>query len=55
MFGYILTNRMQSFEAANTSAAFFLCIPMMKHYSCHKSLNKFQDDILCALAMYSYM
>ena len=42
IFGYIFSNRIQPFEAANISAAFFLC---MKHYSCHKFLNKFQDDI----------
>ena len=56
IFGYIFTNRIQTFKAANyISAAFFLCRPMMKHYNCHTFLNKFQDDISCALAMYSYM
>ena len=55
MFGYIFTKRIQPFEAANISAAFFLGRPTRKHSSCHTFFNKFQDDILCALAMYSYM
>ena len=55
IFGYIFINGIQPFEAANISAAFFLCRPITKHYRCHKCLNKFQDDISCALAMYSYI
>ena len=55
LFGYIFTNRIQPFEVVNTSAAFSLSRPMMKNYNCYEFLNKFQDDISCALAMYSYM
>ena len=33
--GYIFINRIQPFEAANISAAFFLCRPMRKHNRCH--------------------
>ena len=51
----IFINRIQPFEAANISAAFFLCRPMRKHNRCHKFQNKFQDDISCTLAMYSYI
>ena len=51
----VFLNRIQPFEAANISAAFFLCRPMIKNISCHKLLNRFQDDISCALAMYSYV
>ena len=51
IFKYIFIDRIQPYEAANILAAFFLYRPMMKH----KFLNKFQDDISCALAMYSYM
>ena len=54
IFGYIFTNPIQPYQAANISEAFFLCRPMMKHYSCHKFLNKFQDDILSAFAINSY-
>ena len=35
LFGYIFINRIQPFEAANISAAFFLCRPMRKHNLCH--------------------
>ena len=45
IFGYILTNRIQLFKAANIPAAFFLCRPIMKLCSCHEFLDKFQDDI----------
>ena len=55
IFGYIFINRIQPFEAANILAAFFLCRPMRKHNRCHKCQNKFQDDISCTLAMYSYI
>ena len=55
LFGYIFINRIQPFEAANISAAFFLCRPMRKHNRCHTFQNKFQDDISCTLAMYSYI
>ena len=55
IFGYIFINRIQPFEAVNISAAFFLCRPMRKHNHCHTFQNKFQDDISCALAMYSYI
>ena len=54
IFGYIFINRIQPFEAANTLKA-FLCRPNIQHYSRHEFLNKFQDDILCALAIYLYM
>ena len=52
---HIFINRIQPFEAANISAAFFLCRPMRKHNLCHTFQNKFQDDISCTLAMYSYI
>ena len=52
LFGYIFINRIQPLQAANITAAFFLCRPMMKHNCCHKFLNKFQDDIVCALFLY---
>ena len=55
LFGYIFINRIQPFEAANISAAFFLCRPLRKHNRCHTFKNKFQDDISCTLAMYSYI
>ena len=56
IFGYIFTNRIQTFKAANyISAAFFLCRPTMKEYRCHIFKNKFQDDFASALAMYSYI
>ena len=55
IIGNIFINRIQPFEAANISAAFLLCSPIMKHNSCRKFLNKFQDDISCTLAMYSNM
>ena len=55
LFGYIFINRIQPFEAANISAAFFLCRPLMNHNSCHRFLNKFQNEISCAPAMYSDM
>ena len=55
LFGYIFINRIQPFEAANISAAFFLCRPMRKHNRCHTFQNKIQDDISCTLAMYSYI
>ena len=55
LFGYIFINRIQPFEAANISAAFFLCRPVRKHNCCHTFQNKFQDDISCTLAMYSYI
>ena len=51
LFGYIFINRIQPFEAANISAAFFFCRPMRKH----TFQNKFQDDISCTIAMYSYI
>ena len=55
LFKYIFINRIQPFEAANISAAFFLCRPMRMHNCCHTFQNKFQDDISCTLAMYSYI
>ena len=55
LFGYIFINRIQPFEAVNISAAFFLCRPKRKHNRCHTFQNKFQDDISCTLAMYSYI
>ena len=55
IFGYIFINRIQPFEAAKISAAFFLCRPMRKHNRCHTFQNKFQDDIWCTLVMYSYI
>ena len=55
LFGYIFIIRIQPFEAANISAAFFLCRPMIKHNRCHTFQNKFQDDISCNLAMFSYI
>ena len=55
LFVYIFINCIQPFEAANISAAFFLCRPMRKHNRCHTFKNKFQDDITCTLAMYSYI
>ena len=47
---HIFINRIQPFEAANISAAFFLCRPMRKNNRCHTF-----HDISCALAMYSYI
>ena len=35
IFGYILINRIQPFEAANISAAFILCRPKRKHNRSH--------------------
>ena len=55
LLGYIFINRIQPFQAANISAAFFLCRPMRKHNRCHTFQNKFQDDISCTLAMYSFI
>jgi len=55
IIGYIFISRNQPFKAENISAAFFICRQMMKHNSCHKFSNKFQDDISYALAIYSYM
>ena len=52
---YIFINRIQPFEAAKISAAFFLCRPMRKNNRCHTFKNKIQDDISCALAMYSFI
>ena len=51
LFGYIFINHIQPFEAANISAAFFLCRPMRKHNHCHTFQNKFQDDISCTLVV----
>ena len=42
LFKYIFINRIQLIEAANISAAFFLCRPMMKHNSCHNFLINFK-------------
>ena len=36
-------------------SSFFLCRPMRKNNRCHTFWNKFQDDISCALAMYSFI
>ena len=55
IFWYIFINRIQPFEAANISAAFFLCRPMRKNNRCHTFQNKFQDDFSCSLDMYSYI
>ena len=52
---YIFINRIQPFEAAKISAAFFLCRLMRKNNRCHTFKNKTQDDISFALAMYSYI
>ena len=52
IFRSIFINRIQHFEAAIISAAFFLCRQMTKHINFWENV---QDDILCALAMYSYM
>ena len=55
LFGYIFINHIQPFEAANISAAFFLCRPMRKQNRCHTFKIIFEDDILCALAIYSFI
>ena len=55
IFEYIFINRIQPFEAANISAVFFLCRPMRMHNCCYTFQNKFQDDISCTRAMYSYI
>ena len=33
-------------------SSYFMRRTMIKHNSCNKLLNKFQDDILCVLAIY---
>ena len=55
IFGYIIINRIQHFEGADISGAFFLCRPMMKQNICKIFFDKFQDEFSCALAKYSYM
>ena len=55
IFGYNVIHHIEPFEVGNILAAFFLCRPRKKQYSCHKFLNTFQDDISCALAMYTYI
>jgi len=35
IFGYVFINHIQPIEAANISAALFLCRPTMKHNRCH--------------------
>ena len=55
IFEYIFINRIQPFEAANIQAAFFLCRPMRSITTViHFKIN-FEDDILCDLAMYSFI
>ena len=54
IFGYNVIFHIEPFEVANILAAFFLCRPRKKHYSCHKFFNSFQDDISCAFA-HTYM
>ena len=36
-------------------SSYFMRRTMIKHNSCNKLLNKFQDDILCVLAIYPYI
>ena len=54
IFGYNVIFHIEPFEVANILAAFFLCRPRKKHYSCHTFFNSFQDDISCAFA-HTYM
>ena len=55
IFGYISINCIQPFEAANIWAAFFMRRTTIKHNSCHKLLNEFQDDISGVFDMYPSM
>ena len=49
IFGNIFIKHVQPFEAANNSAAFFLCRPMMKH-TCHTFFNKlFVCILICEI------
>ena len=55
IFVYISQIVFNPLKLRKSISSFLFCRPMMKHYNCHKCLNIFQDDISCALVMYSYM